>query len=357
MKKRILSLVLAAVVCLCPLSVFAAETPLYGDANNDGFINLKDVLAERRFLADLPTKLSLTLGDCNGDGAVNMKDVLILRQYLAEIIEKIEGKELVIADQRLRSIHYYNEEGVNTEIGFYTYDNAGRLTLETNRLPDGTLIWKRVYTYDANGRQIGCVYTPEGGAAITTAITYDKSGNVLTIEKTSDTGKLLAKTTYKYSADGKRTEALWTDANEKSEGKAVYSYTDDGRLCKEETYDADDMLIGSVTYSYNEDGFTEGVLRFGYDGELVSDEAFVYDSFGNITSHVINDDKGLLDAQVDYTYDGALKLKWEFGYSFSSGEERWKYNYRQKRPIKTATCYSWDGKTVLWKATYQYVDV
>ena len=355
MKKRLLSLFLAAALCLVPVNVSAGDV-LYGDANNDGSINMKDVLTERRFLADLSTKISMTLGDCNGDGAVNMKDVLILRQYLAEIIDHIDGKLPVATDKRLRSIHYYDEDGVNFEIGFYTYNKAGQMTLETDRLPDGTLLWKREYSYDKSGRQVGCVYTPEDGAIIKTATTYDDKGNVLTISKTNSAGTLLTKTTYQYSEDGKRTTELWTDSAGKSEGKAVYSYNGSGQLVKEETFDASGTSIGTVKYSYNADGTTAGVSRYGYDGALVSEEIFAHDAAGNITSHVINDDRGLLDARVSYVYDISTKLKWEFAYNFSTGNERWKYVYAQNHPIKNATCVSWDGKTVLWKATYQYVD-
>lgn len=54
-----------------------------GDANNDGAVNMKDVLVLRKYLAGLTTELNMTAADVNGDKAVNMKDVLALRKKLA----------------------------------------------------------------------------------------------------------------------------------------------------------------------------------------------------------------------------------------------------------------------------------
>lgn len=56
---------------------------LYGDANGDGAINMKDVLVVRKHIADLPVELDLAAADVNRDKTVNMKDVLALRQIVA----------------------------------------------------------------------------------------------------------------------------------------------------------------------------------------------------------------------------------------------------------------------------------
>ncbi len=61
---------------------------LLGDANDDGKVNMKDVLAMRKCLADLISidDINLFNADVNGDLAVNMKDVLKVRQFLANLI-------------------------------------------------------------------------------------------------------------------------------------------------------------------------------------------------------------------------------------------------------------------------------
>ena len=67
-----------------------ADDILYGDANGDGAVNMKDVLILRKFLAGIDVSYVEINSDVNGDGAVNMKDVLILRKFLAGIITVID---------------------------------------------------------------------------------------------------------------------------------------------------------------------------------------------------------------------------------------------------------------------------
>ena len=62
---------------------------MLGDANNDGAVNMKDVLLMRKYLADTDDAMNMENADCNGDGDVNMKDVLMLRKYLAELVETL----------------------------------------------------------------------------------------------------------------------------------------------------------------------------------------------------------------------------------------------------------------------------
>ena len=59
---------------------------VYGDANGDGEINLKDVLAARKYVAGMETEIDLVASDVNKDGAVNMKDILLIRKFIAGII-------------------------------------------------------------------------------------------------------------------------------------------------------------------------------------------------------------------------------------------------------------------------------
>ena len=59
---------------------------LAGDANGDGAVNMKDVLAMRKFIANMaPADFDEKAADVNGDGNVNMKDVLSVRKSLAGI--------------------------------------------------------------------------------------------------------------------------------------------------------------------------------------------------------------------------------------------------------------------------------
>ena len=63
----------------------AAETVLLGDANDDGAVNMKDVLTMRKYIASMDTTINLKNADVNCDSSVNLKDVLLVRKQLAGI--------------------------------------------------------------------------------------------------------------------------------------------------------------------------------------------------------------------------------------------------------------------------------
>ena len=63
---------------------------MLGDANEDGVVNMKDVLTMRKHIAGLDVAMNAQNADVIADGAVNMKDVLQVRKYVAGLIENFE---------------------------------------------------------------------------------------------------------------------------------------------------------------------------------------------------------------------------------------------------------------------------
>ena len=59
---------------------------LYGDANDDGEINMKDILALRKFIAGLSDHINKAAADVTGDSVINMKDVLLIRKFVANVV-------------------------------------------------------------------------------------------------------------------------------------------------------------------------------------------------------------------------------------------------------------------------------
>ena len=78
-------------VCTECGAVLESDTPdfIWGDANGDGIVNIKDAVLLSQYLAayDYGTgtsTVSVSQGaDANGDGALNIKDAVLLSQYLA----------------------------------------------------------------------------------------------------------------------------------------------------------------------------------------------------------------------------------------------------------------------------------
>ncbi len=67
------------------------DETMLGDANGDGAVNMKDVLALRKQLAGMEIDINFANADCNGDGDINMKDVLMLRKYLVGLIPSLDA--------------------------------------------------------------------------------------------------------------------------------------------------------------------------------------------------------------------------------------------------------------------------
>lgn len=84
-----IGLVVALVIGLCPITPVKAEPSretevYYGDLNDDGVVNAKDVTLLRRYLASgWGVVVDEDRADVNSDGVVNAKDVTVLRRYLA----------------------------------------------------------------------------------------------------------------------------------------------------------------------------------------------------------------------------------------------------------------------------------
>lgn len=105
MQKRLLSILLVAVVLLTTLPAnfisAAAErnTILYGDANGDGEIDLRDDLILRRYDAGQnPSGFVKENADVNDDGKVDLKDLLMVKKFLAgwEIVLGPEIKDYIV---------------------------------------------------------------------------------------------------------------------------------------------------------------------------------------------------------------------------------------------------------------------
>ena len=88
MKKKILALILAFVLCFSVLFVtpVSAKEFLRGDINFDGTVGVSDLLIMRKFLVGMIELAdeSLLTADCDGDLTVNTQDLLTLRKYLAK---------------------------------------------------------------------------------------------------------------------------------------------------------------------------------------------------------------------------------------------------------------------------------
>ena len=64
------------------LSVSAADAVIYGDVNDDGRVNNRDLGLLQQYLNDMDVELNLDAADVYNDGKVNNRDLGLLQQFL-----------------------------------------------------------------------------------------------------------------------------------------------------------------------------------------------------------------------------------------------------------------------------------
>ena len=93
------------VLNLAGCNVTILRSIIYGDANEDGIVNLLDVMQLRKYLVNIDPNTgisSLEIGagaDANGDGIVNVLDVMLLRRYLVNIDHNTGESSIVLGPQ------------------------------------------------------------------------------------------------------------------------------------------------------------------------------------------------------------------------------------------------------------------
>ncbi len=126
------------------LLVSAASAAVYGDINDDGDINVQDVVLVMKHVLELETLTAaqLTTADVNGDGAINVQDVTLIMQHTLGLIDEFDMAELqvssvtaenpkqveVVFNRILNSEEQGKMIAANFHVGLYGTPETNRLT-------------------------------------------------------------------------------------------------------------------------------------------------------------------------------------------------------------------------------------
>ena len=319
-----------------------------GDANKDGFIDLRDLVAIKKYLVQSSIPEYDIFLDINLDTSINAIDATLLKKYLLGV-EKLyiasetfgynDRNQLVSACDLNGTITRYtydsnsmlNSKTVGNRTEYYTYvcgklieatdANGNKTTFEYNALNQ---VARKIYnvttiTYSENWGEnalppLGFVgaFLPDDGELYPvktsethiTEYTYDNKGNVLTV---TDSENNTITRTY----DGNSLMTSETDANGNT---TFYSYNGNMKVeyitfCDGTyifyDYDGEDRVTsvrdqrGNMSYTdYDKAG---RILRQS-DSEKNTTE-YTYDNVGNVLS-VLNSDGGI----TEYSYDANGKV-------------------------------------------------
>ena len=244
--------------------------------------------------------------------------------------------------QQMHTVYLWTEKLVTdnkSEGGVYSrsYDKQGNMLTNNYSSNDGNTAYNEAYSYDAAGRMLTCDTYDNYGATGHTEFTYNADGKLVTEVFTNNEG-YFAQTDYSYGQYGHLVKKVTTQ--HKREDTTLYTYNELGHLVKEEqTYCTDNKITQALLleYTYDQRG-NMATKRESRMGALYLTEEWIYDDFGNLLVHKVFDKDGNGVDAMEYVYDSAGRLEEETYYREDTAEEASYYLYDEAgRVTKKAT--------------------
>lgn len=197
-------------------------------------------------------------------------------------------------------------------------------------------------------------YTYHDGTYVMASFSYDKNGNMLTEEFTSDRENSPNYTvTYVYDNQGKMQSQRRVYDDGRSGENITYTYDESGNLTLTERNSSNDKIITT----YNEYGSVLTEENFGEDGQMWLTYSYSYDESNNILSIDKNYSNGEGTKYV-FTYDDCGNMI-EITYTTVVGSEKYtgKMLFSYDEYGNWLTCdYESDGvdkrTTMSWEVSY-----
>lgn len=169
----------------------------------------------------------------------------------------------------------------------YTFNSRGDVEEWRSFFADGEPCDRRVYRYDAEGRNTELAwYRHEGPFWQTVRYKYDAEGKM--VESCEGTeGSILNREIYNYDEQGRLVKEIFGDGEEENHGRVCYKYDAEGhKIEKLLSYSPSGELYSKTQYLYDADGNEVGVDYYDDDGKMWSSVRYSYDSKGNRTEFV-----------------------------------------------------------------------
>lgn len=185
MKKKAI-VALAMVMVLIVAIAVPAMGSVRGDANNDGSIDMKDILVIRRAAGFMIDDFDKVACDTNGDNEVDMKDVLMIRKYVAGIevsFAPLPGESSSTSSQETSTTSMPSGDEVNFSASI-SYDTAkyetGTFVFGPKSIPkDTTSFTLKLVMYKPQDYEAGKLegFSALTGCSLTSATIGDTVGN------------------------------------------------------------------------------------------------------------------------------------------------------------------------------------
>ncbi len=134
------AIVILSIFIFLILLAAAASAQMLGDVNNDGVIDIRDVVLVQRYILGYQTLTAaqLTAADVNGDGVVNVIDANLIMQFVQGHIHSFPTHHLH-APVLISPIQSASVDGSMVSFQWGAVSGATRYQLEITKVSDGTI--------------------------------------------------------------------------------------------------------------------------------------------------------------------------------------------------------------------------
>jgi YD repeat-containing protein len=194
----------------------------------------------------------------------------------------------------------YNGDGQVEQVMSYTYNEKGFLTGEELLDVDGSVLEKRSFEPDEQGRIAREFVHYADGSADRIEYAYDDAGRVVRKERYDDDNALESAENMIYEGEVVVRESI-VDADDEILSETVYSYDENGRLAEIVSDNREEGLWFRKVYRYDDAGHRQAATTFNEEGEPVERILFEHDENGRPT--LIVDENRRQKNTIRMTYD------------------------------------------------------
>ena len=203
---------------------------------------------------------------------------------------------------------------------------------------DGALVYRFLADYNEAGDMLyQLTFDPENVCVRADTFTYNEDGNLITIAKILENGKIYQTLAYGYDDDENLTKIVTRDHNNEISAISEYFYENGTRVSRESAQ-SDGY---TYEYTYNSEGQLASMLSYDENGEFSYRSEMVYDEEGRQIRQTSRSEDGKILRTTEFEYDAEGQRIAETSYNeFNEVEYQSKFIYEFGEMVRTEYSYS-----------------
>jgi antitoxin component YwqK of YwqJK toxin-antitoxin module len=205
----------------------------------------------------------------------------------------------------------YGPDGQPEQVILFDYDERGHLLLEELREGDGSIMEKKTYEVDEEGKVQKEFMHYADGSFDTILYQYNDKGQLIEKRTIDDEGEEEARVAFEYDGDHLVRETHW-DADGEMEQETIMEYDEDGLLSAVSVINHYESTRVRKEYAYDDKGQRAGLIVFNEDEEPVERVLYTSDEKGRMVKVVDENRRQKNTTILDYDENDNVVKQEEF---------------------------------------------